>query len=332
MANIDKPVKVYLDTLADEFGMDANDTCGYLLADRKMHWFSGKRLVNPREIAHDPDRSQLHKRLKDKEPGEQPLEVFDPFATSVPPLFDALLAALGRREGLARGSATSRVLQVVVRVAPAMLRSLHDHTRGADIYDNLLDGVRSCPFRSERDRALAAFLLFTEAGMVGDPMQFGPMAERDIRTLCGVDVLQVAPLDHAPLADDDGADLSQAVMALQRVHAGGVRGRRHTLDPAGTLIGSMPITEGSYLADVDRTVSFEHLLVRMREDGAWVAEGLGAEYGTYLLRPGEDDPIVVEPVLASQATWEDGPVELRPGDVLVLGTTRFEVQLFQRGE
>lgn len=326
-----KPVKVYLDTMNAAFGFDANDTCVYLLVDAEVPWFSGKRTVNPRAIAEDPDRFRLHKRLKDKLPGEQPLEIFDPFAQSIPALFSAVLTRVQHAQGLAEPSAIEYVQRTVIDATPAFAKSLQVYTRGADIYDNLLDGVRASSFRTPRDRALAAFMLFTEAGMIGDPMVFGPMVEKDIRTVCGVGVLNVAPLVRPSIEGDDGADLSQATLAIQRVHEGGVRGRRHTLDPAGTLIGSMPITEGSYCADVDRTASFEHLRI-YQEDSAWYAEGLGAEYGTYLHRIDSAEPVVIEPPLAEQATWNYAPVQILPGDLLILGTTFFEVQLFQRGE
>lgn len=327
----DKPLKIYLDTMNTAFGFDANDTCVYLLADREVPWFSGKRTVNPRAIAEDSDRFRLHKRIKDKLPGEQPLEIFDPFAQSIPGLFDAVLTRLERNEGFGERRAIDHVLRTVVDATPNLMASLQAYTRGADIYDNLLDGVRASAFHSERDRSLAAFVLFTEAGMIGDPMVFGPMAEKDIRTLCGVGVLTVAPLAHASIEGDDGADLSQATFAIQRLHEGGVRGRRHTLDPSGTLIGSMPITEGAYCADVDRTVSFEHLRI-YREADAWYAEGMGADYGTYLHRIGFAEPIVIEPPVSEQGSFAYRPVEILPGDILVLGTTFFEVQLFQRGE
>lgn len=326
----DRPASIFFDVMKHPFGLTPNETCVRLLTDKPMLWFSRKPVI-PRDVARDTrNRDRLHNKIKDRLPGEQPPEVFRPLEESMPALLASISRSMTRRSQVSSTRVCSLIYDTVVETAEQMKWSLQVHTRGSDIYDNILDGIRSHRFDNEQDRALAALSAFTGAGLICNPMVFGPMVCESIRAMCGVSVLDVVALDARPLPNDRTADVSSASFGLQRFLPGGVRGRRHTLDPDGTLVGSMPETDGDYVADVDRTVSPEHLFI-YEEDGRWVAEGLGAVYGTSILRPGTLDPIVVEPPLSLR---EDAyyAAEIMPGDILVLGNTRFEVQLFLQGE
>lgn len=72
-------------------------------------------------------------------------------------------------------------------------------------------------------------------------------------------------------------------------------------------------------------------LVYRDEELRWFARDLGSRWGTMIERPGMDEPLVVALPLDEQVE-EPLDVEVLPGDTLVLGSTRFEVQRFQRGE
>jgi hypothetical protein len=114
-------------------------------------------------------------------------------------------------------------------------------------------------------------------------------------------------------------------------HGSNVRGRTHRLDPEGTTFGTLPQPEtGSYVADVDNSVSNEHLRI-WEEDGRWLAEGLGSLHGTYIQRGNER--IVVEPPADELGDFSyESEIEVLPGDVIVMGTTSFEVLYFNWGE
>lgn len=315
------PIDVLFDVLDDEFGLDKRTVSQIVLADRLVKWDQSSK--NGRAMAMNlSNRRLLTDNVNNALPGQIPSDALDDLSESMPKL---LAAAARGIEGLSSRDSYGRACESLLRVWPdAMVEALEDYSCPADIFDNVLDAIRDYDFASVMDRARAALALYVTTGYLGDPYRAANLTVQ----YCAR-AFKVALLEEREPAEAIGFERASGAMGLQRVFRGGVRGRRHTLDPEGTVIGMLPEPDGSFIADVNNSVSTEHLRIWREADGRWLAEGLGSRFGTVLERPGEE-PVVVEPPLG-----EDGPcdaVEIQPGDVLELGSTRFEVQLFDRGE
>lgn len=147
-------------------------------------------------------------------------------------------------------------------------------------------------------------------------------------------------------------------LCLLRIMGKGAIGYRHTLPPTerGCMVGSKPDFDGPTVSDVDPSVSPNHLRI-YRKDGGWWAVGQHSARGTVLLREGGTKRIAVErpqeggttriaverpgdAVSGANASAKDAsaartpngresaPVELLPGDTLLLGSTVFRVLRF----
>ena len=68
------------------------------------------------------------------------------------------------------------------------------------------------------------------------------------------------------------------------------------------------------------TVSARHLRIRRDEAGRWLAEGLGSRNGTMLVGGQDGRHVTVElPQSARDAEAVPAPIEIHPGDQLILG-------------
>ena len=325
----DTPIDVFFTMLEEEFLLGRRSASGIILADRDVRW--GRKVRNARGVALGPgDRRQLTDYVSNSLPGSIPPDALDPLRTSIPRLFERITGLLrDEGDGSLHGSALYDHMNEVMigTYAPQMICALEDYACAADIFDNVLDGIREAAFDSERSRCLAALALYSSTAFLGDVERAGNLTVQFCGGAFDVDILE--EWDPSVAYEQEGVPV---VLGVQRLIRGDVRGRRHTLDPAGTMFGSLPSIEGDYVADVNNSASYQHLLVWREDDGRWLARDLGSVWGTRIERPGTPEPIVVAPPLDEAGPDEPAPVEVRPGDVLVLGSTRFEVQLFQRGE
>ena len=320
------PIDVLFEVLDAEFDLDKRAVSRIVLADREVEWGQGTK--NGRAMANNlSNRRLLTDNVSNALPGSIPRDALDDLRDSVPALLGAAargMAADG--DGSSSRKRYERVCEALLREYPEdMVSSLEDYACSSDIFDNVLDSIRDLEFPGVMERARAALALWVTTGFLGDPYWAANLTVQ----YCSR-AFKVALLEERAPEDAERREHATGALGLQRVFRGGVRGRRHTLDPEGTVIGMLPEPDGSFIADVNNSVSAEHLRIWRDESGAWLAEGLGSRYGTTLVRAGEGEAIVVEPALG-----EDGPadpVELLPGDVLALGSTHFEVQLFDRGE
>ncbi|MCI8468839.1 MAG: FHA domain-containing protein [Eggerthellaceae bacterium] len=115
-------------------------------------------------------------------------------------------------------------------------------------------------------------------------------------------------------------------LGLLRVVDGYVCGAPHWVAPdgEGAEIGALSFADGA-VTDVGEDVSGRHARL-WNEDGAWLVEGLGSTNGTVLVSAADGSRVVVEPPARERAGFEPAPVEVRPGDQLLLGgTTAFLV-------
>ena len=314
------PIDVLFSILEDEFDLDKRTVSQLVLADRMVKWDQAKK--NGYAMAMNlSNRRLLTDNVNNALPGQIPSDALDDLAESMPRL---LAAAAKGVDGLSSRESYGRVCEALLREWPeAMVAALEDYACPADIFDNVLDAIRDHEFASVMDRARVALALYVTTGYLGEPYRAANLTVQ----YCSRE-FKVALLEEREPEEAIGYEHAAGALGLQRVFHGGVRGRRHTLDPEGTVIGMLPEPEGSFIADVNNSVSTEHLRIWREADGRWFAEGLCSRYGTTLERGGETT--VVEPPLGQDGPTD--PVEICPGDVLVLGSTRFEVQLFDRGE
>ncbi|MBR3224475.1 MAG: FHA domain-containing protein [Atopobiaceae bacterium] len=324
----DTPIDVFFSILETEFSVGRRAASAVILADRRVKW--GRKRRNARQIAAGPgDKRQLTDYVSKSLPGTIPYEALEHLEVSIPMLMTDIVSALRTREGMRAGTdAYAHVAQLLTRdYAYIMIAALEDYACAADIFDNVLDSIRDMEFESMRARASTALALYATAAFLGDMEQAANLTIQFCNAQYGIYLLE--EWDPKAAALDEDAPME---MGVQRIIRGIIRGRRHTLEPEGTIFGSLPSTEGDFVADVNNSVSFEHARMFMNErDGKWYVEGLGGRYGTYIERPGVEEAIVVE----SPADVTGGrictPVEILPSDVVVMGSTKFEVQLFQHG-
>lgn len=324
----DTPIDVFFTMLEEEFLLGRRSASGIILADREVKW--GRKMRNARQVALGPgDRRQLTDYVSNSLPGSIPPEALEAPRTSIPQLFDRVVAHLHDDGGFEGPSSAlyQRINDTLIKTYyPPMLCALEDYACAADIFDNVLDAVREADFASERHRACVGLALYALAAFLGDVERAGNLTVQFCAATYGIDLLEEWDPALAREHEQVPADLG-----VQRLVAGDVRGRRHTLDPEGTMFGSLPATDGDYVADVNNSVSYQHLLVYRDDEFRWFARDLGSRWGTTIERPGLDKPLVVALPLDEQVE-EPQDVEVLPGDTLVLGSTRFEVQRFQRGE
>lgn len=324
----DTPIDVFFTMLEEEFLLGRRSASAILLADREVRW--GRKVRNARQVALGPgDRRQLTDYVSNSLPGSIPPEAFDQLRVSIPKLYERIVAHL-HDDGFDGPSSAlyERINTTLIETYfMPMICALEDYACAADIFDNILDAIREATFASERHRGLAALALHASTAFLGDLERAGNLTVQFASSEFGVDLLEEWDPSVAREHEDVPVELG-----VQRIIRGDIRGRRHTLEPAGTMFGSLPSLECDYVADVNNSVSYQHLMVYQDADGRWLAQDLGSTWGTTIERPGVAEPIVVALPLAQQGNEEPEPVEIAPKDVLVLGSTRFEVQLFQRGE
>ena len=325
----DTPIDVFFTMLEEEFFCGRRSASGILLADREVQW--GRKRRNARQVALGPgDRRQLTDYVSNSLPGSIPPDALEAPRESIPRLYDRVTQHLREDGGLEGPSSAlyQHINDVLMGTYyPPMICALEDYACAADIFDNVLDAVREASFASERHRGTVALALYALSAFLGDGERAGNLTVQFCASTFGIDLLKEWDPSVARKHEE-----VPALLGVQRLIAGDVRGRRHTLDPAGTMFGSLPATDGDYVADVNNSVSYQHLLVYRTEDGRWMARDLGSMWGTTIERPGSEEPLVVAPPLDQLGADEPADIEVLPGDTLVLGSTRFEVQLFQRGE
>lgn len=325
------PLDVYLDFLRDQFDVTMVEAFRTLLSDKPVK--TGRKEEVPLDKAMRGNDLAPLTRMRQKAPGEIREDYFRPFDESVPRLFDLVVEEL-QGEGRHRVPTTDLYQTIfdtlLNAAAPLMMRSLDDHGLSSDILDNALDSIQVAPTRGIRDRCIMALLLLTATACLGSAAEGGQRVEAwywghyDQELFAGTD----ASVDPSHDIFDDG----KPHIGLQRLNSDGTLGHRHTVEPEGTIIGSLPDTSGDFIADVDLSVTYEHLRI-FEQDGHWYAEGLGSTMGTELQDGVTGKVTVVEPPAARQKPGETyPPVEIHAGDILRLGTTRFVVQRYSRGE
>jgi hypothetical protein len=327
MASQETPIKTYFRILKDCCGIGMAEACRELLSHEEVR--VGRRTIVPWDLANnETNRAPLTNTISNSLPGELPFATFADFTVQVPFLFSMVVEMRAERDEISKREAASALLsELCTEYANDMVAALEYTSVNADIFDNARDGIASLRTGHTDDRALLAFMLVTITGCLGNPQYAASITESYGRRTFKLNIL-----NELPITGDMRAGLCDAsFLGVQRIMGSNVRGRTHRLDPEGTTFGTLPQPEtGSYVADVDNSVSNEHLRI-WEEDGRWLAEGLGSLHGTYIQRGNER--IVVEPPADELGDFSyESEIEVLPGDVIVMGTTSFEVLYFNWGE
>lgn len=326
MEERETPILAYFHMLKDVCGIGMAEACRDLLSHETVH--IGRRDIVPWDLANnETNRAPLTNTISKSRPGELPPETFADFTLQVPVLYSKVVEMRCERDELTSRDANHLLFaELTGHYADVMVDALEYTGVNADILDNARDGIIATKIGTTSDRALMAFMLLTITGCLGDPASAAFTTEAYGRHEFKASIFSELSSESAPRHELGG----DSALGLQRVMTDGTRGRVHELDPAGTTIGTLPDPSlGSYIADVDNSVSNEHLRI-WQQDGAWYMEALDTLNGTYVVR--NMDIIVVDPPRHQREGFEYHDVELLPGDTIVMGSTSFEALYFTWGE
>lgn len=212
-----------------------------------------------------------------------------------------------------------------------VVQALADCGQDVALYRNMLERLQQTDGFTEVERAEVAMVLMLAAACSADvraAVDYAMDFSRDIHgsgvatPLITPDLLNIQPQQWKTELQQD------ATLGLLKMVDGYVVGAPYWLDAEredGTIIGALSVDLGA-INDVGSDVSSEHLRIFRDEDGQWYAEGMGSKNGTVLVSGADGSKVVVEPPRAERKDWVSGPVELHPGDELVLGSdTHFAI-------
>lgn len=206
-----------------------------------------------------------------------------------------------------------------------MVKLLNAYGYEGRIYANTTMRIRSMQLSNEGDRAVMVVLAFVATGCLADPRAASDLVERFAREKLAREIGTVVS-DVRPKAQQTIFERASDQLGLVRVINGAVRPPIYPLSqgPQGTVVGSLP-TERSCITDVEVDVSRQHLIVWYQYQ-KWWCQGLGSTNGTFIVRAGTEEIVVVEHARSGRQVQKSEPVALMPGDTLCLGRrTRFLV-------
>lgn len=195
------------------------------------------------------------------------------------------------------------------------------HALGADssdgvIYLNVLRRIVGMAASNKPDAVDLILLHFLVTGSTGDARRAA-----DYTLEFAQNALNVSFRTRMPTAVDtmEQPEKGEAYLCLFRIKDGKLKGSPYYLNPGeeGTEIGSLA-TKRYAINDVEETVSGRHLLIRREEDGAWYAMGLESRNGTVLVSGADRSETVIEPPRSARGDFVSKPVEIKPGDELIL--------------
>lgn len=193
------------------------------------------------------------------------------------------------------------------------------------LYKNILERLKRESGFTENERAEMAMVLLVAAGCTANVRKAAAQVLNFSKAVHGAGM--ATPLITPRVLEGEGSAAEAYVdgpttLLLLRVVDGYVMGNPHWLDASedGTVVGSLALGEGS-ITDVGSDVSGKHLLLT-REDGQWLAQGLGSKYGTILVSGVDHSETVVEPPRDQRSDDRPGEkVPINPGDELLLAST-----------
>lgn len=313
------PGSYMYDELRKTAHLSNRDAAQILLSDRPI--FAGR---SPR--SRISERTFLSRDVVHVQPDNVNPSFFADFSQSAHTITSRLVAVYGGGE--------AAYAQIVERysgeVARQMSATLNAYGRDGRIYTNAVMRLRSASLRRQNDRAVLLVMAFIAVGCLADPHAASEVVDRftqqHLASSLGT-VVSGTPKRGGTVVGLEATDQ----LGLVRVIDGAVRPPIHplSLDPAGTVIGSLPAAS-SAITDVEVDVSRQHLVVWC-QGGAWWARGMDSTNGTYLIAGSTQEIVPVELPRAMRAGAQSSPVEIHPGDTLCLGRyTRFLVMSVRR--
>ena len=276
--------------------------------------------VSPR--ARVEDRTYLSRQIVNAAPGQIPPSYFGDFYRAAQVILPRLLAQHGND-----AAGREAVQQHYSDDACSLMQdSLSSCGIDANIYANLVRRVMGRDDLAQNQRLTLLVMLFLIMGCLSDPAaavaRIDDFMEQNLIFRTNTEETTFLPRGEPGHREDAATH-----MGLIRIFPdSSVRDVVYPLrgGDGGTVIGALSCDPGS-ITDVDADVSARHLRITS-SGGVWYATGLGATNGTVVMRPGSDEPIVVELPRARREDRSARPQRIRQGDMLCLGsTTRFLV-------
>lgn len=276
--------------------------------------------VSPRSRVED--RTYLSRQIVNAVPGQVPPYYFGDFYRAAQTILSRLLAQHGNdaagREEVQRHYSEDACLR--------MQDSLASCGIDANIYANLVRRVVGRDDLAQNQRLVLLVMLFIIMGCLSDPATavayIDDFIEQNLIFRTNTEETTLLPRAEQRRYEDNAKH-----MGIIRIFPdGSVRDVVYPLrgGDEGTVIGALSCDPGS-ITDVDADVSSRHLLITS-SGGVWFATGLGSTNGTAVMRPGSDEPVIVEPPRSSRGDRPLPSQRIKQGDILCLGsTTRFLV-------
>lgn len=232
-----------------------------------------------------------------------------------------VVARLKSKEG--RGLSSERILDLVCGEGGAeMVDALAACRQDVSLYRNIAARLESGGRLTVDERAEVAMVLFLTAGCTADVQRAASATFDFTQSVHGGRLATPATASLLEMrACDDAAEPSELQLSLQllRIVDGYVAGGPYWVPPTegGVEIGAL-VLGGSAITDVGPGVSARHLRVWRDAEGVWCAAGLGSRNGSFLRDGATRELSVIEPPRDERENFAPDPVEVRPGDELLL--------------
>ena len=270
------------------------------------------------------ESSQLSRRIVNTSPGELPRGLFGSFQTTCPCLAQAIIEkrAVARFRGNEVKATKEAIDELSGRAADEMMDALAAFGIDGSIYRNMIVFIDRADLAGERERMVLHLMMLVVTGCLGNPKTASIMATDYAIEVLGAD-FQTAQTVICAIAQPVEIETEEPLLGLVRVVDGRIKAgtTMHVLNPDGTEIGLMPKARHT-ISDVGEDVSRRHARI-WREDSRWFIEGLGSTNGTTVVAGATGEETVVEPSRSQRdkGIYEAHPAEIRPTDLVNLGTT-----------
>lgn len=232
-----------------------------------------------------------------------------------------VVSRLRSKEG--RGLSGEQVLDLVCGSdGAAMVEALRACRQDVSLYRNVVTRLLKGGRFTVDERAEIAMVLFITAGCTASVQRAAETALTFSQSVHGARLTTPAtasPIEAQTERDAAGLPEPQLHLQLLRIVDGYVAGGPYWIPPSeeGAEIGALALGETA-IADVGAGVSAHHLRLWQNADGSWRAEGLGSRNGSVLRSGATLALTVIEPPRDERDGFDAAPVEVRPGDELLL--------------
>ncbi len=299
------PGMVLFSTLKKQGAMSYKMTASLVL--------SGRPLPDGRSpLSRIDDRTWLSRYVVNAPAGTAQPHFFNDFSLSALRIVARLKSPRGK------GMTAEEVLTLVTQTAaPAMEQALVAARQDVGPYRNQMSRLLSATDLTVDEQAEAAMVLFLTAGCTADVRRAVEETSSFMRNVHGgglaTPAFALAPQKEVPRRGEASTSLG-----LLRLVNGYVSGAPQWIAPeTGAEIGAFVYGDGA-ITDVGEDVSGQHARVWC-EAGAWFVEGLDSTHGTLVISAADGVQKVVEPPRSARADFQAQPVEIFPGDQLLLG-------------